>query len=259
MTSFLNYHVGAAYTVELGCLVENGFDIGLQHYPIFDETYREQLNRKIVEHFWFREIGAETPQLFKMFINRKMNEIMPLYNEVYKSDLALKDKSPFANHEIQTDGWRNTEHGEERTTDRTDGYHESRSEQADTATTSDTTSTARTVNSSTPQMQLSGREDYASSLVDADSRSNATGDTRATSTVTADNSTDIDELSRMNAADTAKYAEHVAGLMGLTAAEAVQRLRSALLNIDMMVIAELDVCFMGLWKPEIGSFGMRGY
>ena len=108
MTSFLNYHVGAAYTVELGCLIENGFDIGLQHYPIFDETYREQLNRKIVEHFWFREIGAETPQLFKMFINRKMNEIMPLYNEVYKSDLALKDKSPFANHEIQTDGWRNT-------------------------------------------------------------------------------------------------------------------------------------------------------
>lgn len=33
----------------------------------------------------FREIGYETPQLFVFALNRKMKEIMPKYNEMYKT------------------------------------------------------------------------------------------------------------------------------------------------------------------------------
>lgn len=75
----------SSYTVELRQLIQNGYDIGLKDYPIFDESYRETLNNKIIRHYWMREIGAETAGLFKLYLNRTMGEIMPYYNQLYKS------------------------------------------------------------------------------------------------------------------------------------------------------------------------------
>lgn len=75
----------SSYTVELRQLIQNGYDIGLKDYPIFDESYRETLNNKIIMHYWMREIGAETAGLFKLYLNRTMGEIMPYYNQLYKS------------------------------------------------------------------------------------------------------------------------------------------------------------------------------
>lgn len=83
-------------TVELRRLTELGYDFGLNDYPIFDESYRNVLNRKIIEHFWFREIGYETIHMFLFALNRKMREIMPLYNQRYKSELL--NLEPFSNY-----------------------------------------------------------------------------------------------------------------------------------------------------------------
>lgn len=73
------------YTIELGELIRSGFDIGLKNYPLYDEKHREELNRKIINHYFLREIGLETPHLFSLKLNQKMEEIMPYYNQVYKS------------------------------------------------------------------------------------------------------------------------------------------------------------------------------
>lgn len=43
------------YTIELRYLIEGNYDLGLKDYPIFDESYREQLNNKIIQHYYFRE------------------------------------------------------------------------------------------------------------------------------------------------------------------------------------------------------------
>ena len=83
------------YTTELRYLIENNFDIGLKTYPIFDENYRELLNQKIINHYYFREIGMETAELFKRYLNTTMNEIMPYYNQLYKSELL--EFNPFYN------------------------------------------------------------------------------------------------------------------------------------------------------------------
>lgn len=56
-------------------------------YPIFDEAYREILNKKILKHYYTREIGFETVGLWKLKLNAKMEEIMPYYNKMYKSEL----------------------------------------------------------------------------------------------------------------------------------------------------------------------------
>jgi len=58
-------------------LVEMGTDLGLSEYPIFDEEYRVGLNKKIIDHFWNREIGHESVDQFKFNLKRRMNEVMP--------------------------------------------------------------------------------------------------------------------------------------------------------------------------------------
>ena len=60
-------------------------------YPIYDEAYRKVLNEKIKKRYYFREIGFETGELFIWHLDRLMNEIMPYYNEMYKSQLILID------------------------------------------------------------------------------------------------------------------------------------------------------------------------
>lgn len=56
-------------------------------FPIFDENYREVLCTKILRHYYTREIGLETYGLWKLKLQTKLNEIMPYYNKLYKSEL----------------------------------------------------------------------------------------------------------------------------------------------------------------------------
>lgn len=56
-------------------------------FPIFDENYRIPLERKILRHYYTREIGEETVGLWKLRLNTRLNEIMPYYNQLYESEL----------------------------------------------------------------------------------------------------------------------------------------------------------------------------
>ena len=119
------------YTTELRYLIESKFDIGLKDYPIYKEEYRSNLNDKIIEHFYFREIGVEVPQLFKKFLNRKMSEIMPYYNQLYKS--ADIEFNPLWNvelhetfsHSVKNTGLATTENNSETTNEVTNILTES--------------------------------------------------------------------------------------------------------------------------------------
>ena len=56
------------------------------HFPIFDNSYKEALCKKIIMHYYTREIGFETVGLWKLKLETKMNEIMPYYNKLYESE-----------------------------------------------------------------------------------------------------------------------------------------------------------------------------
>ena len=77
------------YTITIKNLLDNGFDFGLKNYPIFDEKYRSTLNQNILYHYYESEIGLETPELFKFYLNQKLNEIMPYYNVLYEKQKSL--------------------------------------------------------------------------------------------------------------------------------------------------------------------------
>lgn len=55
-------------------------------YPIFNEEYRSVLETKILRHFYTREIAAESVGLWKMWLNTRLHEIMPYYNQRYESE-----------------------------------------------------------------------------------------------------------------------------------------------------------------------------
>ena len=63
------------------------------NFPMYDESYRLTLECKILKHYYTREICAETPALWKLWLNNRMNEIMPYYNLMYKS--AMLEFNPF--------------------------------------------------------------------------------------------------------------------------------------------------------------------
>ena len=83
----------AHYTITIKTLIDNNFDFQMTNYPIFDENYRETLNHNILYHYYENEIGFETAPLFRFYLNQKLNEIMPYYNELYKAQKKLIDEN----------------------------------------------------------------------------------------------------------------------------------------------------------------------
>lgn len=193
-----------------------GGNIGIQYYPIFDETYRDHLTGRIIDHFWNREIGAESVDMFQLFMRRRMNEIMPYYNTLYLSTkIEFDPLSTVDLHTISTGAQTQgiTSHGTNNTT-------------------TDTKSTSRSVTSETPQTMLSGDADYATGAADVN------GDVANTSDATEDSTSNVNAS---NNGDTT-----VSGYQGSAAALLLQY-RETLINIDLMVISELEELFMGVW------------
>lgn len=85
------------------------FDSG--DWEIYDEEYRPILCKKILKHFYTREIGAETAGLWKLWLNQRMTEIMPYYNQLYKS--TLLEFNPLYDTDYKTEGNRKTDEGEQ--------------------------------------------------------------------------------------------------------------------------------------------------
>lgn len=95
-------------------------------FPIFDESYRIILERKIVKHYYTREIAFETVGLWKLHLNTRLNEIMPFYNQLYRSELLEinplydTDLTTEYNRQGSTTGTESGTDGREKTFSRTE-------------------------------------------------------------------------------------------------------------------------------------------
>ena len=83
----------SATWVDVDDILNRSYDkiFDVEDIPIFDTTYRAGLFKKILLHYYTREIGYETVGLWKMKLNQKMREIMPYYNQLYESTLLTYD------------------------------------------------------------------------------------------------------------------------------------------------------------------------
>lgn len=53
--------------------------------PFFNEEYRSVLCKKILKHYYLREICCETVGIWILWMNTRLEEIMPYYNQLYES------------------------------------------------------------------------------------------------------------------------------------------------------------------------------
>lgn len=196
-------------------------------YPIFSETHRPVLNRKILDHYANYEIGHETISMFRFALNRKMREIMPYYNQLYKSTLLEIDPLATVNY---------TEAG----TSENEGTASSTSDGTNESTTN---SKSRSVSSDTPQTHLQGNEDYATGATDSIGESTVNGSSEGTASQTTNANGSVNR--------------NVTGSQGHQATLLMQY-RKSLLNIDMNVISELESLFMAVWDNGDEFSGSRG-
>lgn len=239
-------------------------------WPIFDEEYRVPLEKKILRYFYTREIGCETYGLWKLMLQNKLCEIMPYYNQLYKSELLMAGVNPLTDVNYTKSGNRTDEGADTRTTERegTDNTETTAtSKDVKKGETSGRDSTSVYGNqthikkySDTPQGTLTGVENgtyltEAEFNTDSDD-TNTTITTSGTEDVTdqvdssgsVKNTTTGNENSKGTTNNTAEYLEKVTGKMGGTSyAKLLRELRESFLNIDRDILNDLGVLFMNIW------------
>lgn len=210
------------------------------NYPIFDEEYRVVLETKIIRHFYTREIGFETVGLFRFYLQNKMNEIMPYYNQLYKSELLefnpLYDVDLTRKHNAVKDGNTKTSSSSNTTNNTTN--------KSATTASSDTSNTS--LFSDTPQGGLNGviSTDYLTNVTkDSGNANNSISSTDENNT--SENTTSNNNVNVTNIED---YLETVSGKQGTQSySSMIREYRENFLNIDMLVIHDLSDLFMSLW------------
>lgn len=237
-------------------------------FPIFDENYRNVLETKILKHYYTREIGLETYGLWKLKLDTKLNEIMPFYNQLYKS--ALLEFNPLYEVDYSKTGNRDSSGTRDNTENNSESYDESidTNESHDDSTTNSndgtltkgTTTTTTNYFSDTPQGAISN-------VIDGTYLTNATynvvGNTGSDNTSNSgsvdsvgssksknekDGSRNGSKTSNSNLTDTESYLESVRGKMSSKSYSALlMEYRETFINIDMMLIEELSDLFFGLW------------
>lgn len=230
------------YTIELRYLIEGNYDLGLKDYPIFDESYREQLNNKIIQHYYFREIGFETEALFKNRLNQKMNEIMPYYNQMYESSkLKIDPLSTIDLEEVFSRKSKSTGEGTSSTSGT--GNNTSNFNSTDTTDYGKVSKFSDIAQAQTTPNEILNDKYLTSATVDdgQDKNTNTGTNTSQTESATSGTSTDERNLDE----DTTLTRKGNNGTA--SESELLNMYRETFLNIDMMIIDDLDELFLGIW------------
>lgn len=231
----------ASYTMELRKVieyfgreeVENWFkDYELSHYLTptqieqitkFNVWSKDRLATKIVDNYYMREIGFETPALFKHYAKIEMKKIMERYLPKIYSNFLEYD--PLSNVDF-TETYTREISGES-------------ANSGSSNSTSQNNSSGLNVNSDTPQGQISKQAILGGSYA---SQTNAS----ETESEIADNTT-TENQGTSNTIET--FTRHEEGDNGviITNQRLIKEYREIIVAIDEEIINELSKLFMGIY------------
>lgn len=247
------------YTTELRLLIDSGYDLKLddpETYPIWDEAYRPVLNKKIIDRYYFREIGQETPARFLHYLHSRLREIMPYYISLYETSVVLDGIDPLVSVDYSETLERETEGVNESgsTTSRT--LETESGDETTTLTDTTQTLTDQTLSvDSTPARGMTSMDDLEDGIYATDAKhgkSNQTVDNDGTVTASGTSTGTSTESASMSSNDavtsTENYIRRVFGNQsGRTAAELITSFRDAIIKIDTMILDDLNDLFMGVF------------
>mgnify|MGYP006907164477 CR=1 FL=1 len=197
--------------------------LNLPPYPVLSEDDRDRINRKIIQRYWFNEIGQETTGQFAWMLNESMNRIMPYYNQLYKAKIDNARK-------LLDETW---------DVDRTSALLR-KTTSMDTGTAEgNTTATSNDLNRmlDTPQARIENLDDgYLTNASKGESKttgSNSVSDTRNSTANLDDSGTSTESGHRIRP-------EQWNNIVSIG---------RELLNIDNMIINDMELrdCFMQIW------------
>lgn len=216
---------------------------------------KERLAAKIYDHFMLREIGLETPGLFKLRVRSTMRRLMesklPL---IYSASIQY---DPLVNVDF-TETYTEVHKDDDTSTNNvtTSGTGSSTNKGSSNSTTNTTNSgSSLQINSDTPQGQINKSSilagNYASSTTANESESTGTStDTTSTSADTTNTSSGSETANYTRGNTGGKdYTLHKMGNDGVSATvqALIQQYRNVIVAIDDEIINELEGLFMGLY------------
>ena len=200
---------------------------------------KEQLETRIINHFYTREIGTDAVGQFILFVKDKMAEIMETYVPlIYTASIKF---DPLVNVDFTE-----TYSGSSSTkTDQTTTSNDSNS--ASSESSSESSGSGLTVNSDTPQGQISKTAilggTYASSA-GANETENTVSDSSSNSSSHTGSSASNGNESGVN-----NYVKSTRGNSGVsaTAQKMIEQTRDIIRAINTEIVYELEPLFMGLY------------
>lgn len=222
----------------------------LSIYPLYEgkKKYdliptREHLNEKLLNHYKYREIGFETIGRFLDELKITMCEIMPYYNEMFKTIEIMADlENPFDNVDV-------TETFEETRKETAEGESTTAGNATGTATSTTTANgTNKTTRkfSDTPQNRVDNISNYLSEYEEGE------GESEQTDTNNANNSTESMETanSTTEREETTKHTYTKKGNQGVnTYAHDMNEFRTSIIDVVEKIINDkrVDSLFMQVW------------
>lgn len=257
--------VGQVYNMTLQAVIDYGYDLGLDDYPIWDETERDGLNQLIVDHFRYREIGAETPALFIYYLNRTMREEMRALNVVFESMATLQTSLDLLNNEeIWEEGQNQQDSRSDSRNSGSDTRTTSESNESQTTTSTDTSQSTTGKNhayaSTNPSVTMVGKSqvDYYNSGTWTDTDSSADGSTTSSAGSTNTNS-GSETLAHglqvdSTASGAASYSTHRRGHYGRTLTGALKEyMDNDFYNVLLLLFDRLEPCFSPLLSDHFNG------
>lgn len=226
------------YTITIKNLIDNNFDFQMTNYPLFDENYRNTLNNNILNHYYESEIGFETAPLFRFYLNQRLNEIMPKYNQLYLAQTNLINNNLLLSNVNITESLTGSNTKTDTNTTSTETSTSSQS-------TNTGSSNSKNLFQDTPQGNISSQDIDAQNVY----ATNVTLDNNNTSNSISDtSSSDGESNSTLNSEGTNEYLKTIIGNNGgKYNIDILNDIKNNLMNIDLMIIDELYDLFMGIF------------
>lgn len=260
------------------------FNKALSTYPLYEpkKDYpnipkRSELNQRLLNRYKNREIGFETVGRFLEELEDTMCEIMPYYNEMYKTVEIMNElDNPFDNVDFvetytETRTGKSSSENISSTTSKDESSGTSKTTGATNSSDSSGTnatveSTSKNVNSATPQNELDIAAEEINSIPYADNvtwnktnntdSAQTTGTSNSSTTTNAEQQSTTDMESFVNASgqqsttDTNEHTFTKKGNQGVnTYAHDMIEFRTSIIDVTNMIINDdrIDELFFRLW------------
>lgn len=242
-------------TIELRELIAGGIDIWDFEYPsYYTGEAKKAFEQKVIDHYFFRQIGQETPARWLHYFRARIREIMPYYIQRYKSVAIMEDiEDPFESYKL-TEEYTEERVGKGEVNGEASSDSTSKTSSAVEASKSDNTTGTLTEDktrkfSNTPQGSIDNLDKYLTegTIEDNTNTHNLTSSEKSETDATASSVGTSDQTSKQTTEDTetVKHTLVRRGNIGVaTLAAEMNSFRTSFLNVDMEIIEELRDLFL---------------